>query len=223
MMYDKGNARTKVKICGLTSLEDARYASGAMADYLGFIFFPGSKRYIDPDLASAIIAWIEGPQAVGVFMNQPIDDVVDVASKTGIQLVQLHGHESPEYCSLMNVPVIKAIHVTENDTYESILEKIQPYIGVVSYLLFDTQTGGESGGTGIPFDWSVLNDLDMDIPYFLAGGIGSDNVKSAINRVHPYCVDVNSKIEESPGVKQLEKFEEFFDIMQGIWKNQDPE
>ena len=107
MMYDQSNARTKVKICGLTTLEDARYASGAMADYLGFIFFAGSKRYIDPDLASAIIAWIEGPQAVGVFMNQPIDDVVDIASKTGIQLVQLHGNESPEYCSLMNVHVLK--------------------------------------------------------------------------------------------------------------------
>lgn len=223
MMYEQGNARTKVKICGLTSLEDARYASGAMADYLGFIFVPSSKRLINPDLAAAIIAWIEGPQSVGVFMNQPIDDVVDITTKTGIQLVQLHGHESPEYCSLMNVPVIKAIHVTENDTQESIHDKVQPYIGVVDFLLFDTQSGGASGGTGVPFDWSILNVLELDIPFFLAGGIGPDNVKSAIARVHPYCVDVNSKIEMSPGVKQLEKFEEFFDIMQGIWKNQDPE
>ena len=156
MFQQNDNARTRVKICGLTTLEDARYASGAMADYLGFIFVPGSKRYVNPDLAAAIIAWTEGPEPVGVFMNQPLDDVIDIINKSGVKLAQLHGTESVEYCSLMPVPVIKSIAVEAGDTKETILEKTRPYLGLASYILFDTKVDGQSGGTGTAFDWAVL-------------------------------------------------------------------
>jgi len=223
MINDALNLRTRVKICGLTTLEDARYASGAMADYLGFIFTPTSKRFIDPDQAAAIIAWTEGPEAVGVFVNQAIDDVIDIVHKTGIHLVQLHGDESVEYCSLMPVPVIKAFSISDTDTAESIKDRIRPFEGKVAYFLFDTKVGDQSGGTGSHFDWSVLLGLQTETPFFLAGGIGSENVRSAIDKVHPYAIDANSKLESEPGIKQLEKFEAFFDQIQAVWKTQDPD
>lgn len=223
MFQQHENARTRVKICGLTTLEDARYASGAMADYLGFIFVQGSIRYIDPDQAAAIIAWIEGPEAVGVFMNQPLDDVIDIVNKTGIKLVQLHGQESVEYCSLMPVPVIKSIAVELGDTVDTLVEKLQPYEGVASYYLFDTSKDGQSGGTGATFEWAILQDLYTETPWFVAGGIGPENVSTVIKKVHPFGVDANSKLESEPGKKQLEKFELFFDEIRSIWKNQDPD
>lgn len=223
MVNDSLNPRTRVKICGLTTLEDARYASGAMADYLGFIFTPTSKRYIDPDQAAAIIAWTEGPETVGVFVNQAIDDVIDIVKKTGIDLVQLHGDESIEYCSLMPVPVIKAFSIAEGDTIDMIQEKIRLFEGKVDYFLFDSRLGEQSGGTGKQFDWRLLNQLDTDTPYFLAGGIGPDNVREAIGQVHPFAIDANSKLESEPGIKQLEKFEAFFDQLQAVWKTQDPD
>jgi phosphoribosylanthranilate isomerase len=223
MVNDSENPRTRVKICGLTTLEDARYASGAMADYLGFIFTSTSKRYIDPDLAAAIIAWTEGPEAVGVFVNQAIDDVIDIVNKTGIQLVQLHGDESVEYCSLMPVPVIKAFSIADDDSIDTVQEKIRPFEGKVDFFLFDTKVGEQSGGTGIPFNWKFMNQLDTETPYFLAGGLGPDNVREAINLVKPFAIDANSKLESEPGLKQLEKFEAFFDQMQTVWKTQDPD
>jgi phosphoribosylanthranilate isomerase len=223
MFQQHENARTRVKICGLTTLEDARYASGAMADYLGFIFVQGSIRYIDPDQAAAIIAWIEGPEAVGVFMNQPLDDVIDIVNKTGIKLVQLHGQESVEYCSLMPVPVIKSIAVELGDTVDTLVEKLQPYEGVASFYLFDTSKDGQSGGTGATFEWAILQDLYTETPWFVAGGIGPENVSTVIKKVHPFGVDANSKLESEPGKKQLEKFELFFDEIRSIWKNQDPD
>jgi phosphoribosylanthranilate isomerase len=223
MLPQYENARTRVKICGLTTLEDARYASGAMADYLGFIFVQGSKRYVNPDQAAAIIAWIEGPEAVGVFMNQPLDDVVDIINKAGVKLVQLHGHESVEYCSLMPVPVIKSIDVTTDDDIHSISEKLRPYEGSVHYFLFDTSKDGQSGGTGEAFDWNILYELCTETPWFVAGGIGADNVTEVIQKVRPFGVDANSKLESEPGTKELEKFDLFFDEIRTIWNNQDPD
>lgn len=223
MFQQHENSRTRVKICGLTTLEDARYASGAMADYLGFIFVPGSKRYVDPDQAAAIIAWTEGPEAVGVFMNQPLDDVIDIINKTGVKLVQLHGHESVEYCSMMPVPVIKSIAVEVGDTVDSLADKLRPYEGTASFFLFDTSKDGQSGGTGETFDWSILREQPTETPWFVAGGIGPENVTAAVKQLHPYGVDANSKLESEPGLKQLEKFEQFFDEVREIWKHQDPD
>src|SRR5690554_3210315 len=111
MTEDSGN-RTRLKICGLTSLEDARFVSGAFADYLGFIFYTESPRYIEPAKAGAIINWLEGPKKVGVFVNQPLDDVNYIAKQTGLDIVQLHGVESPGYCHMINLPVIKVFHIT---------------------------------------------------------------------------------------------------------------
>lgn len=199
--------QTKVKICGITNLEDARFASGALVDYLGFIFTEKSKRYIDPEKAGAIINWVEGPEKVGVFMNQSLDDVNLLAKFSGIDYVQLHGQETVEYCQLIEKPIIKVIHVGESTIREELEASVALYSEVAEFLLFDTQNNGEYGGTGKTFDWSLLNDIAGEKPFFLAGGLNPDNVSEAIDLVQPYAVDVNSGVEEEPGLKDFEKIE----------------
>lgn len=213
--------KTKVKICGLTNLQDARFASGALVQYLGFIFYDKSPRYIEPAQAGAMINWIEGPQCVGIFVNQSMDDVNIIARQTGIDLVQLHGNESPEYCALMERPVIKAIHVSEEDTEQDIEEKSEPYLGTVDYLLFDTKVKGFWGGTGKSFDWNLIKKAARGIPFFLSGGIGSENVGKACQTVQPFAVDLSSSLESEPGRKDYDKIEDFMDQMREIWEEQE--
>lgn len=220
-MFADEEARTKVKICGLTSLHDARFVSGALVHYMGFIFYEESPRYIKPAEAGAIINWIEGPQCVGVFVNQPLDDVNMVARQTGIDMVQLHGTESAEYCGLVEKPVIKAVHVSENTTADMLAEQIEPYRSSVDYLLFDTQTDGQWGGTGQYFDWNVLEQLSSGIPFFLSGGLQAGNVREACQTVHPYAVDLSSGVESEPGIKSFDKIEDFMERMRDIWEQQE--
>lgn len=206
---------TKIKICGLTNLEDARFASGLFVDYLGFIFYDKSPRFIDPAKAGAIINWLEGPEKVGVFVNQPLDEVNELAKQTGLDFVQLHGNETPEYCELVEKPIIKALHITLDTTKDSLQKKIDDYNDVVDYFLFDTKIGDQWGGTGQTFDWDIVKDITSK-PYFLSGGLDSENVEKAIKRLDPYVVDISSGIEEEPGLKDLEKMEEFVHAVQPI-------
>jgi phosphoribosylanthranilate isomerase len=199
---------TKIKICGLTNLEDARFASGLFVDYLGFIFYDKSPRFIDPAKAGAIINWLEGPEKIGVFVNQPLDEVNSLAKQTGLDYVQLHGSETPEYCELIEKPIIKALHITLDTTKKSLAAKVNDYKDVADFFLFDTKVGDQWGGTGQTFDWDIIKDV-TDKPFFLSGGLNSDNVKSAVETVNPYAVDISSSIEEEPGLKDLEKMEEF--------------
>ncbi|MBO6793301.1 MAG: phosphoribosylanthranilate isomerase [Balneolaceae bacterium] len=203
--------QTKVKICGITNLEDARFASGAMVDYLGFIFVESSPRYIDPEKAGAIVNWVEGPEKVGVFMDQPLDDVNVLAKFSGIDLVQLHGNETLEYCQLIEKPIIKVIHVGETSSKEEIETQVALYSEVAEFLLFDTKANGKFGGTGKTFDWSLLNEIADDIPFFLAGGLNPENVSGAIEMVQPFAVDLNSGVEEEPGLKDFEKIEQLME------------
>ncbi len=213
--------QTKVKICGLTTLEDARFASGALSNYLGFIFYGGSPRYIEPAKAGAVINWIEGPECVGVFVNQPLDDVNMISRQTGIDLVQLHGNENPAYCRLVDKPVIKAIHVAERDTSADIKTRVEQYADSVDYLLFDTRIEGQWGGTGQKFDWTLLKNAAGDIPFFLSGGLQTANILSACKTVNPYAVDLSSGLEAEPGVKDYDKIEKFMDEMRRIWQLQE--
>jgi phosphoribosylanthranilate isomerase len=220
-MFADPENRTNVKICGITRLEDARFASGALVDYLGFIFYPDSPRYVEPAKAGAIINWLEGPMTVGVFVNQPLDDVNSIARQTGIDLVQLHGNESPEYCELVEKPVIKVFHISENKTADELKAEIERYSGVADYFLFDTKTDGLWGGTGKTFDWNILNDITGDKPFFLSGGLNPDNIRQAIETVKPAAVDLSSGLEEAPGLKDFDKVERFFDIMRDLWEDQE--
>ncbi|MFH5831873.1 phosphoribosylanthranilate isomerase [Halalkalibaculum sp. DA3122] len=220
-MFADRSQRTKVKICGLTNLQDARFTSGALAHYMGFVFYEESPRYIEPGEAGAIINWIEGPECVGVFVNQPLDDVNMIATQTGIDLVQLHGNESPEYCGLIEKSVVKAIHVSSSDSAKSIHRKVEPYRSQVDYLLFDTKVDGLWGGTGQTFDWNIIRDVADGIPFFLSGGLDVQNVRRACKVADPYAVDLSSSLESKPGKKEYDKIEAFMDEMRDIWNLQE--
>ncbi len=212
---------TKVKICGLTSLHDARFVSGAQVHYMGFIFFEESPRYIEPAEAGAIINWIEGPECVGVFVNQPLDDVNMIARQTGVDLVQLHGTESPDYCRLVEKPVIKVIHVEPEGGDPDLQQAVEPYLDVVDFLMFDTRIKGKWGGTGRTFDWSLLKKISGEKPFFLSGGINAHNVRKACKQINPYAVDLSSSLESEPGRKDFDKVEAFIEEMRAIWKEEE--
>lgn len=220
-MFADPEERTKVKICGLTSLEDARFVSGALAHYLGFVFYEESPRFVTPAEAGAMINWIEGPECVGVFVNQPLDDLNMIARQTGIDIVQLHGNESPEYCDMVDKPVIKAFHIGTDTTPEDLETTIQPYLSSLEYLLFDTKLEGKWGGTGTTFDWKIINEISGETPFFLSGGLNPGNVREACQTVHPYAVDVSSGLEQEPGKKDFDKIERFMDEMRDIWELQE--
>lgn len=220
-MFADEEARSKVKICGLTSLHDARFVSGALVHYMGFIFYDKSPRYIEPAKAGAIINWIEGPECVGVFVNQPLDDVNMIARQTGIDMIQLHGNEPAEYCDLVEKPIIKAIHISEDTDADKLSEQIEEYRSHVDYLLFDTRVDGQWGGTGQSFDWEILKEISGDIPFFLSGGLTPDNIRGACKTVHPFAVDLSSGVESEPGVKSFDKVEAFMDQMRDIWEKQE--
>lgn len=211
--------RVRIKICGITRLEDARFASGALVDYLGFIFWPGSKRYIQPAEAGAIISWLEGPECVGVFVDQPIDDVNDFGHISGIEYVQLHGEESPEYCKLMEHKIIKAFRVAPDMSADHIRYMMDPYVNVVDYFLFDTFKKGVPGGTGETFDWHVLQDIVEEFPIFLSGGLNAGNVKDALNKIHPWAVDASSGLESEPGIKDFELMDTFIETVRDFNDN----
>lgn len=204
---------TKVKICGITNLADARFAAGAMVDYLGFIFYDKSPRFIDPAEAGAIVNWIEGPEKVGVFVNQSLDDVNKITKESGLDLVQLHGDETIEYCQLIEKPIIKVIHITPDNDFEELKAKVLLYSEVAKFLLFDSKIGNQWGGTGKIFDWSILKEITSEVPFFLSGGLNPENVKTAIEFVQPFAVDISSGVEEEPGIKDFEKIEAVMNVI----------
>lgn len=159
-----------------------------------------------------MINWIEGPQKAGVFVNQPLDDVNMIARQTGVDLVQLHGNEAPEYCSLVEKPIIKAVHVRENSNIEPLKKEVEKYKSEVEFILFDTGSSNQWGGTGQTFDWSLLREVDFGIPFFLSGGLNPENIQEAVKTVQPEAIDVCSGLESKPGKKNFDKVEEFINV-----------
>jgi phosphoribosylanthranilate isomerase len=195
---------TKVKICGITSLEDALHAAQAGADALGFVFFAKSPRYLDPERAAQIIAGIPPfVQVVGLFVNAPLDFVNATADRCRLDLVQLHGEESPSYCQSVSRRVMKAIRVRGMESLAGMAD-----YQVAGYLL-DAYSPNSYGGTGERFDWDCAVAAKGRGPIILAGGLDPDNVASAVSRVAPYAVDVSSGVESSPGRKDPEKVRNF--------------
>lgn len=201
----------KVKICGITRLEDARYCAVAGADFLGFVQHEASPRYIRPGVAREIIDWVVGPAPVGVFVNHGADTVNRICDEAGFALAQLHGHEPPEVCAAVTVPVIKAIHVQHDASSEQIRAVTEPYLDVVDFVLLDTHKTSLWGGTGESFNWRVARELAGEVDLFLAGGISAENVAEAIQTMRPYAVDLSSSVEDAPGVKNLDKLAAFFE------------
>ncbi len=206
----------KVKICGITRLEDARFCAGAGADYLGFIQHRESPRYVAPEVVREILSWVEGPGAVGVFVDADPDVVNRAACEAGFAYVQLHGEEPPSYLDEMDVPVIKAISIRPGMKSDDVRRRMDAYEGRVLYYLLDTGRPGMAGGTGQTFDWSVAESLATDHPLFLAGGLTPDNVGAAVETVWPYGVDVSSGVESAPGIKDIDRINEFFDAVRDV-------
>jgi len=206
---------THVKICGNTEYEHARLAVDLGADYLGFIFSPSSKRVITVEKAEGILKQLpEFKNTVGVFCNQPKKEVEMIAQRLHLRFLQFHGEETALYCdSFMRkgFEIIKTFHVKDAMS----LKRIDEYN--VSAFLFDTFSHSEKGGSGIPFDWSIIEDK----PYvhdklFLAGGLNPHNVAQAIKKVRPFAVDVASGVEASPGVKDPQLLKTFIENAKGL-------
>jgi phosphoribosylanthranilate isomerase len=206
----------RVKICGITNLADARYASAAGADYVGFVRHAASPRHVTVDVAHDIIEWLYGPEPVGVYLDAPSPDVNRDAERAGFKLVQLHGVETPEDCALVERPVIKAFHVGESTDSASVLAVIDRYRGAIAYALLDTRLGSRTGGTGTAFDWNVAAEIVAgagDLPVFLAGGLRPENAADAATRVNPFAIDVASGVESTPGIKDYERIEALLDAL----------
>lgn len=206
----------KLKICGITNLEDARFCAGAGADYLGFIQHEDSPRYVAPAQVAKINEWIHGPKPVGVFVNTPPDDVNRLADDAGFELVQLHGTEPPEDCAQIERPIMKAMRVVHDASAEQLRQAMKPYRDHVDYFLLDTHDTNLWGGTGESFNWRIARDLSSEFPLFLAGGISADNVEEAVQTMQPLGVDLSSSIESAPGQKNFAKMEQFFEVFDGL-------
>ena len=211
----------KLKICGITQLEDARYCAGAGADYLGFIQHEESPRYVAPAQAAEIIEWVHGPQPVGVFVNDTAEEVNATADDAGFDLVQLHGNEPPALCSEVERPVIKAVRVLHDASATQLRAFMEPYTEHVDYFLLDTHSTSLWGGTGESFNWRLARELSADFPLFLAGGIDADNVEEAVRTMQPYAVDLSSSLESAPGKKSFDKMGRFFEAFRSLNESAD--
>lgn len=196
---------TRVKICGITSQEDALTAVEAGADALGFVFFKESPRHIFPEQAARIIEQLPPfVQVVGLFVNEEAGMVNEVADLCRLDLVQLHGDEPAAYCGQIRRRVLKAFRVRSL----TCLDPIRDY-PVAGYLL-DTYSPSFYGGTGLSFNWEIAAEaVKRHQRIILAGGLTPDNVAEAIRQVRPWAVDVSSGVERAPGIKDHQKLREF--------------
>lgn len=184
-------------------------------DYIGFILYPGSPRYAGDHVSSDFLSKIpESIKKVGVFVDEDFDSIVRIAGSTGLEVIQLHGKESPDLCNRLReagVGVFKAVSIGEGFRYR----EMEPYIDKVDYFLFDTK-GMLYGGSGMSFDWQILNDYPFNVPFMLSGGISLENIEQVMKIRSKYLagIDVNSRFEKSPGFKDIVKLRKLKDILQ---------
>ena len=198
-----------VKICGITTCEDAELAVNYGASAIGMIFYKGSPRYIYPEKVEEWISAIPAKiKKVGVFVNEKQKNIKTIVEKLNLDYIQLHGDELPEYCDKMIKPVIKAFRIG-TDFDPALLGNFQ-----VHAFLFDTFQKGKPGGTGRSFNWDLISSLKIDTPIILSGGLNPDNIKAGIATVQPSAVDVNSGVESKPGIKDKVKVEKLFNAIE---------
>ncbi|MDC3418126.1 phosphoribosylanthranilate isomerase [Aquibacillus salsiterrae] len=193
----------KVKICGILTEEAARHAANEGADFIGFVFAE-SKRKISVEKAKALAGVIpDSVKKVGVFVNEDLATIKAIAREVGLDYIQLHGDETPDFCTEVGLPIIKAFQIRSKED----LDRLSDY--QVDYFLLDSPAGKYRGGNGETFDWSLTKHLsDIDGKVILAGGLHAKNVQTAIAEVNPIGVDVSSGVE-TDGVKDLEKMTAF--------------
>ena len=196
-----------IKVCGMRDAENIREVEALGIDLMGFIFWPKSSRYV-----SECPAYLPTKcKRVGVFVDEDIEQVKRIAEEYALDYIQLHGHESPEYCAqLKGLKLIKAISVSGQDD----IATYKTYEGLVDYFLFDTKCPSV-GGSGQQFDWSVLSAYDGNTPFLLSGGIGPDDAEHLRASHHEKCVgiDLNSRFEIAPGLKDINKLKDFLNVL----------
>ena len=202
------------KVCGITSIEQAEAISSQGAHFIGFIFYPSSKRYALSNLTLEDIAAFKptNSKKVGVFVNETIENVLDTAHKAGLDMIQLHGEEDASYCAAIQAvfPVIKVFRVSKD------LPNFAAFENGTTYYLFDTDSA-LYGGTGQHFNWEIIKKTRFNKPFFLSGGIGMNDVqgiqvlKAATTGQDLVALDMNSKFETSPGIKNIELIKTFID------------
>jgi phosphoribosylanthranilate isomerase len=197
--------RTRVKICGITRVEDAQSAAAQGADAIGLVFYPPSPRCVGLGLARQIVERTPPLVAtVAVFVNPTRDQVEDVIRECGVTLLQFHGDEAPEFCSGFSVPYIKAARIRPG---LNLIKYLSPYTAARAWML-DAFHDELWGGTGGAFDWSLVPG-GLANPIILSGGLAASNVGDAIRRVRPYAVDVSSSVEAAKGIKDPAKVAAF--------------
>ena len=201
--------RTRVKICGITRVEDALAAVNAGADAIGLVFYAPSPRCVNVAQAQKIVAAIPPfVSVVGLFVNAPTAEIQFILSQVRLDIIQYHGDETPDMCKQINLPYYKAIRVkAESNLLQYALE-----FESAKALLLDTYTEAAFGGTGQVFDWNLIP-KNMTKPVILAGGLTAENVAHAIKQVQPYAVDVSGGVEVVKGIKDIAKIAAF---MQGV-------
>ena len=202
------------KVCGITNIQQAEAITSQGVHYIGFIFYSSSKRYALSNLSLEDIAAFKPVTAkkVGVFVNETIENVLDTARKAGLDMIQLHGEEDASYCASIQdaFPVIKVFRVSKD------LPNFAAFENVASYYLFDTDST-LYGGTGQHFNWEIIKKTRFNKPFFLSGGIGMNDVqgiqvlKAATAGKNLVALDMNSKFETSPGIKNIELIKTFID------------
>ncbi|MBT4493797.1 MAG: phosphoribosylanthranilate isomerase [Gammaproteobacteria bacterium] len=201
-------ARTRIKICGITRGDDAAAAAACGVDAIGFNFYPGSARYVDPEDAMEIRRHLPAfVTCIGLFVDADSHEVAKISELLSLDLLQFHGNEGPDYCDAFNRPYIKAISAISGQEICIQSDRFPRASGV----LLDTPSAGQFGGSGKIFDWEVVPELSM--PVILAGGLNAENVGMAIRQVKPWAVDVSGGVESSKGIKDARLMEEFVEAV----------
>jgi phosphoribosylanthranilate isomerase len=204
----------KIKVCGMADPENAGLISKMEVDYMGFIFYPGSKRYVGDNPDESLFNALPGRiLKTGVFADADPSLLSDVADKYGLDLIQLHGNETTGYCRSLNgrnFKIIKAFKVGKDFNLNTTMD----YLDVCDYFLFDTDKGN-GGGSGTKFDWSIFDGYNQGKPFFLSGGIGPDDAETLRRLEYRdlFAVDINSRFEFRPGFKDAVKVERFIKII----------
>jgi phosphoribosylanthranilate isomerase len=200
-----------LKICGMRDLNNIREIAILCPDYMGFIFYPRSPRYVGEDFICPDLPFYI--RRSGVFVNESIEKVLHIASRNRLEMIQLHGTESPEYCRQIREKGFKVTKVFLVDEVFSI-ETVHAWASSVDFFLFDTRSDNH-GGSGKRFDWSVLQQYTAEVPFFIAGGLNHDNLRDVLDITSPWFrgVDVNSGIEIEPGIKDFHKAVKVCDLI----------
>lgn len=204
-MYNRAAPRVRVKICGITRVEDAQSAVLAGADAIGFVFHPDSPRQVTPAQAARIVAALPPfVTTVGLFVDADEQRIRETLAQVPLSLLQFHGDESEAQCRIYGLPWIKALRVQPGQDVQALMTSWPHAAGI----LLDAWHPTQHGGTGLQFDWSLVPQASA-VPIILAGGLTPANVAEAIRRTRPYAVDVSGGVEASKGVKDAEKIEAF--------------